>query len=444
VKNLFFNLGKGKGEKPKDSGLHESTTVLTGDDRIDARNIRLLLDTMAELISDVELGRLFVSVVDRAIRLTGAERGLLFLYDGSTELKIRVARDARGHDLPAPVQYSTHVTSRVAAEGTPICLKVGDDRVMDLSQSVVDLKLRAVMCVTLRVKEEVLGVIYVDSKASAREFTRSDVRFFDALASALAIAIYNARLVVDALEKERLKESLAIAHSIQSALFPPDPTGIPGFDIAGFCVACESTAGDYYDFIRLSDGRLGLVLGDVSGHGIGPSLLMTSARSLMRAHCEGSIVDVVRRTNEQFVQDVKDGMFMSLFFGVLDPIRASLSYVNAGQTPPMLLRAGGGCEDLETTGVALGIEPGFEYTAGKPLHLEVGDLLAIFSDGVIEARNASGELFGRERLAQALVRLRGKSAKEILAGVKQALTTYLAGVPAGDDVSFAIVKSCPR
>jgi serine phosphatase RsbU (regulator of sigma subunit) len=336
------------------------------------------------------------------------------------------------------------VTSRVAAEGTPICLKVGDDKPMDLSQSVVDLKLRAVMCVTLRVKEEVLGVIYVDSRASAREFTRSDVRFFDALASALAIAIYNARLVADALEKERLKESLAIAHSIQSALFPPDPSGIPGFDIAGFWVACEGTAGDYYDFIKLSDGRLGLVLGDVSGHGIGPSLLMTSARSLMRAYCEGSIADVVRRINDQFVLDVKDGMFMSLFFGILDPARAALTYVNAGQTPPMLLRANGGCEDLETTGVALGIEPGFVYTTGKPLQLQTGDLLAIFSDGLVEARSPSGDLFGRERLEQVLRAQRGKAAKEILTGVKQALTTYLGGVPASDDLSFAIVKSCPR
>jgi sigma-B regulation protein RsbU (phosphoserine phosphatase) len=271
------------------------------------------------------------------------------------------------------------------------------------------------------------------------------LRFFDALASALAIAIYNARLVADALEKERLKELLSIARGIQTGLFPADPKGIPGFDIAGFWMACEETAGDYYDFIPLSDDRLGLVMGDVSGHGVGPALLMTSARSLIRALCEEEsfdVADVVRRMNERFVLDVKDGMFMTFFFAVLDPKESSLVYVNAGQTPPMLLRLNGGCEDFRTTGLALGIDSGIEYEEASPIQLRQGDVLALFSDGIVEARGPKGEIFGRQRLAEVLSKSRTCSSRDILEHVKESVRTHLRGLPVADDLSLAIVKAC--
>ena len=148
------------------------------------------------------------------------------------------------------------------------------EEITDLSQSVVDLKLRALMCVSLSVKNRILGVIYVDSRVASRTFKRSDLKFFDALAGSMAITLENARLVAEYVEAERLKESLEIARNIQTGLLPKDPGVLKGFDIAGKLQPIEATAGDYYDFIPLPPNRLVIVAGDVTGHGVGPALLI--------------------------------------------------------------------------------------------------------------------------------------------------------------------------
>ena len=188
MKNFFLH---GKGGEDRGEGEPslpgDSTVYLTGDERVDSAKIKTLLDTMAELISNQDPETLLRSIVDRSIRLVGAERGLLFLKERGGALAVKIARDGAGRDLKGKIQYSTAVVRKVVETGRPVLLKVGAADVTDLSQSVVDLKLRAVMCVTLSVKKRVLGVIYVDSRAASREFKHSDLRFFDALASAMAI-----------------------------------------------------------------------------------------------------------------------------------------------------------------------------------------------------------------------------------------------------------------
>ncbi|MEW6746827.1 MAG: GAF domain-containing SpoIIE family protein phosphatase [Planctomycetota bacterium] len=467
MRNLFFSFGRGgasrgasgrsgagrgKGGDRGPGADSSDSSFLTGDEQIDAANIRSLLDTMAELISDIELDRLLVSVVDRSIRLVNAERGILFLHDGSEggRLKVRVARDARGSDLTEPLQYSTTVVAR-AQEGTPQCLKVGEsDREIDLSRSVVDLKLRAVMCVRLRVKEESLGVIYVDSRASAREFTRADLRFFDALANALSIAIANARLVAAALERERMRESLNIARRIQIGLLPRDPHLGGGWDVAGWTLPCEETAGDYYDFLPLPRDRrpverLGIVVGDVSGHGVGPALLMSSARALLRAFTATGmgVGEVVGRVNQQLSEDLEADMFMSLFFGVLDLRGRTLTYANAGQTPPLLLRAGRDESlDLAATGPALGIVSEADYGVSRLVELEPGDSLVLFTDGILEAKNPEGEVFGRERLRRVLAQSHRQevSASSTIGVVRDEVRRFVGTNVRGDDLTLAIIR----
>ncbi len=445
-------FGRGKSER-KDERLppparhdasSDQTQVLTGDDRIDAQKVRILLDTIAELISTVEHRDVLTKIVDNAIHVVGAERGILFLFENgdSTKLRIRVARAAGGRDLEVPIQYSTTVTGKVAESGEPMTWKVSSqDTPLDLSQSIVDMKLTSVMCTTLRVKDQRLGVIYVDSRATHREFTRADLRFFDALAGALSVTVENARLIREILANERVKEQVKIARQIQEGLLPRTPEGIDGFQIAGWSEPAEEALGDYYDFIPLEDGRLVFAIGDVAGHGIGPALLMSSARSLLHSLTDGpfEIGDILERMNNRFEEDTSGAIFMSLFVGLLDPKQRTFTYGNAGHTAPVVIRgATDASEDLGQTGLALGIESGMPYRVEGPVRLDPNDIVVLTTDGILEARRGD-EFYGRDRLKQAVRNNRTLTPRELIRAVHRSVLDFTRGAAPDDDLTMVVL-----
>lgn len=445
MKKLFFSGKKGddSDDKKRPAYTADSTVYLTGDERVDTAKIKILLDTMAELISSMDPDTLLQSIVDRSIRLVGAERGILFLKEADGSMGIRMARDAMGNELEGQIQYTTDAVNKVMSTGKPVFLKVGaSDQVTDLSQSVVDLKLRAVMCVTLSVKNRNLGVIYVDSRATSRAFRPSDLKFFDALANAMAITLENARLVAEYVEAERLKESLEIARSIQQALLPSNPEGLEGFDIAGGLIPVEVTAGDYYDFIAIPNDRMGLVVGDVTGHGVGPAILMSSVRSMLRGLTSGEyeLDSILSYLNQQLSRDTEADIFMSLFLGSLDLKARTLTYGSAGHVPQLFFRAKeGDFVEFKRTGMALGIEESLGYMASEEIQLESGDFLALFTDGITETRSDDG-LFGTERLKELLFASRELPAAEILSTAFERVKEFGMKPSAEDDLTLVVVK----
>ena len=442
------NSGRsGHRERERDgSSSQTDTQVLTGDDRIDAPKVRILLDTIADLISTVDNRAIMTSIVDRAIRMVRAERGILFLHreDEPNKLKIMVARDSAGRDLRPPIQFSTTVTNKVWTGGEPTCWKVSSqDKPVDLSQSIVDMKLRAVMCVTLRVKDRRLGVIYVDSRATHREFSRADLRFFDALAGALSVAVENARLVREIVANERVKEQIKIARAIQEGLLPPNPDDIAGFELAGWSLPAEEALGDYYDFVCLEDGRWILAIGDVAGHGIGPALLMSSARAVLRSFTQDRNIKLdamLERLNDRFEEDTSGELFMSLFVAVVDPAERTVSYANAGHCPPILLRASGESEELTRTGLALGIEAGMPYGVEGPVKMEKGDTLLLTTDGILEAR-AGDEFFGRDRLIESAREHHALPATEMIGAIHRAALNFTSDEAPDDDLTVVILRA---
>ncbi|MGH7150797.1 MAG: PP2C family protein-serine/threonine phosphatase, partial [Planctomycetota bacterium] len=340
------------GGKPRVPDPMETSLLLTGDGSRDGKRLTLLLQAIADVTGNLALERVLDSIVDKSIALTRAERALLLLREEGG-LKIRVARDALRRDLPAPVQYSTTVANRVAETGEAIRSMVGGrGEKLDLGQTVIDLRLRAVMCVALRVRERTIGAIYVDSRASEREFSKSDLAFFDALAGQIAVALENARLHADSLEKERMTAALRVAADIQRRLLPTVPPEIPGLELQGAFRSAEETTGDSFDFIPLPAGRVALVVGDATGHGIGPTLVMATVRAALRAYF--NLLDepgeVMTRLNADLRRDLEEGLFFTAFLGVVDPGKGELRYVNAGHPPALLRRAGGKVEPLERTG----------------------------------------------------------------------------------------------
>jgi sigma-B regulation protein RsbU (phosphoserine phosphatase) len=421
-------------------------SFLTGDERTDAKNVSMLLETIAAVNSTIELDPLLVSIVDKAIRVTRSERGFLLLRDGDArELSVRVARDASGRDLPKDTRFSTKVVAQVEQSLQPVHSMVNSDaKALELSQSVFDLKIRAVMCVPLVEKgNKVIGAIYVDSRVVSREFTRPDLKFFAAFGSQAAVALENARLLRDSLEKERMAGELRVAHTIQKRMMPSGAPESAAFDIAGYYTPASEATGDSYDFIQLGQGKLAIAVGDVSGHGIGPALVTVSSRARLRAYLGLGVPlgEAVTRLNRDLESDVDAGMFQTLFLAVVDASTRSLQYVNAGHPPALLRRAKTG-EWIECTksGMALNFDASVTYQPSAPLQFEPGDVFFIYTDGITEAKNmASGELFGETRMRRVIDANHKRSASDICMEMVKSVTEFAHGKSA-DDVTLVAIR----
>jgi len=393
------------------------TGFLTGDKSKDARNVAILLDTIAAVGSNPNLDALLPSIIDKAIAITNAERGLLLLKDpGSGELQIRVARDKMGNRLPANPRYS---------------------------QSILDLRLVSVMCAPLTTADETLGVLYVDSRASTKGFTKGDLELFTTLGSQCGQAIKNAELVQAYLDQQRLKQELHVAKDIQQGMLPRKIIERPRIEIAGFSRPCDETGGDYFDYINMRDRHMGVVIGDVSGHGIGAALFMTTARALLRAftYKVNNPAEVLGEVNRFLERDMPTGSFMTLFFAEIDTRTGALRYASAGHNPCFIFRKRtASFEDLEKTGPGLGIIEGIDYAIGETTPLAPGDILLLYTDGIPEAMSPDKELFGEERMKHLLAGLQERSPSEIVSQLVRAVTEFTQREEFEDDLTLVVVK----
>lgn len=432
----------GPGTGPLKPDLSDSTGLLTGDPAQDALSLEILLDSIAEVNSSIELDQVLQDIVGRSLAVTKAERGLLLLGSPTDDLVVRVARDKDGAELGDDVRYSQTLVLRCLETGhAERSVVQSDQEALELGQSVFNLKLRAVMCAPLRVRERRLGVIYVDSTAVRREFSARDLAVFEALSVQLASAIENARLHADSLEKARLAKDAEIAKRIQRHLMAPVPRDYQGADLAVRFIPLESASGDTYDFIPLRDGRLVALVGDVMGHGVGAALITHAAQSAVRTYFElvDDLSQVATRLNDRLARSVEAGHFMSLLMVLIDPQRRTMHFVNAGHSGVVLARDGD-VRELERTGMVMGVVEGQRYEAAGPIALTPGDLLFLRTDGVDETRNQQGETFGEARLRATLAAAGATSAEEVLGKVGDALTVFAAGRQPDDDLTMMAIR----
>lgn len=246
-------------------------------------------------------------------------------------------------------------------------------------------------------------------------------------------------------ERERLRKSLTLAGAVQQSLLPHSPPDIPGLDIAGTSIPCDETGGDYFDYVHLgqSDPRLGVVVGDVSGHGIPSALLMTTVRAMVRTRCDlpGSPCEMLADLNRQLCRDVGDsGNFVTLFFlGIEIPTRA-ISWVRAGQDPALLYTPGADTfRELREGGPTLGVIDDAGYTDGTA-RLATGQVILIGTDGIWESRSPSGEFFGKDRVRSVIRNRAHLQAHDILDALLAELTAFRANQVVEDDITAVVVK----
>ena len=444
------NLGSDMGVAP--AGGPPSTQFLTGEAGKDRKLVQVLLEAIAQVSEARDLDTLLTYIVDTSIEITNAERGFLLMKgEGEGELIVRVARARGKEDVVGDVRFSTSIAKKVLTEVQALRATVhSESEALELGRSVYDLKLRAVMCVPLAAGltqqgNPPLGVLYVDSRAATRQFKQGDLSLFAALAQQISIAIDNARLHMDSLEKVRLEQSLELASAIQRDLMPPTPENVSGWDVHGWYGPAEETGGDFYDFVKAKDGRLFVIVGDVTGHGIGPALITASAQASLRSYLRlvSDPDQVISLLNQDLCERVEDGRFLTLFLAAL-AADGQFVGLNAGHALPMVWRAAKGeVETISGGGPALGMIPGEQYHAHPPLQLERGDVLLLYTDGITEARSPENkdELFGEEGLRQALAAgaAAGMEAKALCLDIVERTLAFAKNVRE-DDLTVVVVR----
>lgn len=384
-------------------------------------------------LSTVRLTELLPTLLGQVAAALRVDEGTIWFVDETTgELVAPVGPEPAEGQLR--VRPGQGLVGQVAAGGRPVAV-AGPEALRSLDPRLWGRGVHAAAAVPLRAGGRVIGVITVASRRP-REFQVHEVRLLEAFADRVALAVDNARAY------QRQQE---IAGIIQRALVPAPSVAIPGLALAGRYRPSREVGGDFYAVFPWEDRRVGLAIADVSGTGIAAATLSARTRYLVEAlAAEGRSPDqVLTRVNAALVRDAGDGMFVSLFYGVLDVPARRLCFASAGHVPPLLWRTGDEAPVLlEAHGLLLGVERGAQYPA-RHILLETGDLLVLYTDGIVEARSPSGELFGEERLAAAVAEGRAQGPDEVADRIMEAVAHWSGGGPS-DDQAAVVVQVLPE
>ncbi|HLH03387.1 MAG TPA: SpoIIE family protein phosphatase [Bryobacteraceae bacterium] len=398
------------------------------------RVVGALVRAGQELAGHRPLDELFDVILKLSLSAVEAKRGVIMtLEDG--ELVVR-ASEGDGFSI------STSVRDRILRERCSLI--VGDaqqDDALRQQRSIVMHRVRSMMGAPLQTGERVIGLIYVDNAALLRPFSQEDLDLLTVMANVAAIRIEHARLI-EVEQSEKLMElELAQASEIQATLLPKEAPPCPGYEIAGHHLPCRTVGGDYYDFVPYNDGRLALVVGDVSGKGLPAALLMSSlqARVQMVRETSPDPAAAVTLLNRNFSERCPAGKFVTFFYALLDPQTGSLTYSNAGHNYPLLLRANGQVQKLSGGGMVLGLFPMARYEL-RETSLEPGDTLALYSDGVTEALSPLGEEFGEDGLARFLQANKSESCADLVTHLIDHLRAWHRNVAFNDDFTIVLVR----
>lgn len=400
-----------------------------------------LRDFGVELLAHTHLQPVLDLTLDFASRAVPARRGVLMLRneDGS-QLEPEAIRVFGDKDTKSPIPISRSIVNAVFESKASLLTRDAQlDNRFKTSESVLEDDVHSAICTPLWSEKRVVGLIYLDRGIEHEPFTKEDLCLLSSLGNMAALKIENVRLFEEALEKRALEEQLSLASEIQKGLLPRGYPETPGCDLAAFQVPCFQVGGDYYDFFPLEEGRFGVAIGDVSGKGLGPSLLMATLRAFFCSQLRlGRPFPELFHDLSSFISESSDyGTFITFFYGELDPATGSFRFANAGHNAPIIV--GKGVKNLPATGLPLGIFPEKGYEEGET-RLESGEVLVLFTDGVTERTNREDHEFGEARLRDAVQSARGLSAQEILGTLQTAVKDFAGQTMLQDDMTLVVLK----
>jgi len=382
--------------------------------------------------------------MDEVLKNLKAERGFIALRDDSGDMAFRSARGIDQTTIDHPeFEISRGVVERVfqAGEGLRVSDAQMDDR-FSSRQSVVNLKLRSILCVPLKLKDSVLGVIYVDNRIAAGIFTENDMELLTAISSSAVIAIENARLYEVAVEKGRMEREMQMAFQVQSSLIPDKIPIYTGWDFAACWRPARQVSGDFYDFVSMDNGLLNCVIADVTDKGMPAALFMALTRSIVRANFDqnSTLAAGIAQANRLICADSSLNMPVTLFCCQLDLATGNLTYVNAGHNPPIMYSLEENAySELRPTGMVLGFDEEARFEQ-RSVTLAIGDFVVCYTDGVLDAINAQEEAYEIERLQKVIQDNRKVTASELVEAIESSILQFAGDRPLYDDLTMLVIR----
>jgi sigma-B regulation protein RsbU (phosphoserine phosphatase) len=423
-------------------------------------------EAFSETIRPANLHRL---IVEGATRVLDAQGGALYLTD-RTGTKLAPAFISKG--CPPLVDVPSHILQQAAASptalesflrlhnlatgegllgrvfetGNPICAN-------EFSEAPELAKLRdssfgasSVMVASLLYAKQNMGVLAVANSRMGAPFSQNDFVVFKSIAEQSAFALYNAIIYSEANEKKRLDHDLQIARDIQRILLPAESPTIAGFEISGINVPARQVSGDYFDYIKVDDDRLGVAIADVSGKGVPASLIMAICRSVLRSQAIGnsSPADVLQKVNRQLYPDIKEDMFISMAYLIFDHARDSVTLARAGHDAPLLYSGKARTvTPLKPPGMVVGIDSGDVFdrlTKDVAVPLERDDCILLYTDGITEALDNEGNEFGLERTMEAVRVSAKEGAQAIVTRLIDELRNFVGSTAQNDDITLIAIR----
>lgn len=300
------------------------------------------------------------------------------------------------------------------------------------------------------VRDRESRVTFPDGTEAYLEVTISKTRDISDQESGLIAIIRDTtarkRLEDERLQSEVVQQEMRIARGVQLTMLPDNPPVIEGLDIGARIEFCEDIGGDLFDFSRLRSGKLGVSIGDVSDHGVGPAIVMSSSKAMINAleQYTEQLARMFALLNNLLEQSTEDERFITLFYGLIDPPNRTMEYVNAGHDSPIIYRkATGEFEELESTGMALGIAPEQEYSVGGPVQFNSGDMMLLTTDGIWEAMNPDKKAFGKDRVYELMTDMQAEPCQEILDELFERVKKHCAGEEVKDDQTAVLLRFVP-
>lgn len=415
--------------------------------------VSMALLQVAETVSrSKELKEILSAVVRITPILVGVETCAIFLRDQDTASFLPFEQYGLKGQAQAAFQRVCFDESdslvRELAEGRPF---VDLQQLAEIPGNASTLGWGSSLALRLATKGEIVGMMVVEYAGSGHRFTPRWVNILSGIAGQASIAIENDRLLKEAAEQERIKQELEVAKRIQASFLPERCPHLSGWELAAVWRSARQVSGDFYDFIplppematrRTEEGRLGLVIADVADKGVPAALFMALSRTLVRTMAINgrSPSDAIGRANDLILADASAGLFVTLFYAILQPESGDITYVNAGHMPPLVVRAADNTvEELRVPGIALGILEGVrpdQHTA----FLAPGDTLILYTDGVTDASDTEHRRYGLERLKQTVSTHQRRSAQELAGVIEDAVAAFVGGAARFDDFTLVVAK----
>jgi phosphoserine phosphatase RsbU/P len=420
--------------------LSDVTNAPDDEDRAPER-IKLLNALALEMIADRPMEALFDFILDRVMHLLSPSRAALALLaaggEGFATVRVRRSDDSDSNDLV----ISRTLLREVVEEKKVVSFVdgMGDEKLMS-AKSIIGQQIRSALCAPLLVDNNVLGVLYVDFRITHGAPSAADLRLLGQVAQFAAAKVETTRLREEAIAKAKIDEELRTAYEIQKRLLPAGPPVIPGYEFFGLNRPCRTVSGDYFDYAIRPDGRIYSIIADVSGKGVTAAFIMAGLATAFGIFTrQDPSPDVLtRQLNETLAPKTAPRKFVTAVIGVLEPETGIIEFTNGGHVPPLIVSAGG-VEELTSTDLVIGLFPQAAYRT-QTTRLEPGCALVLFTDGISEAEDPSGEELGMEPVIELLKPLAGQPASVIAAALEKFVCDFVGGSQMADDLTLVVIS----